>query len=82
MCLSSEIDLSLEQRLDRSIGRIHHNLDVHARVLAVKRLQERLVALYGTSATLNYGARADGTYESLLVLPRRSAKPLVSDDGP
>jgi LytS/YehU family sensor histidine kinase len=37
----------------------------------LKRLQERLMALYGTRAQLSYGARADGVYESVLVLPRQ-----------
>jgi hypothetical protein len=36
----------------------------------LKRLQERLVALYGDSATLSYGVH-DGVYESVLVLPRQ-----------
>jgi LytS/YehU family sensor histidine kinase len=39
----------------------------------LKRLHERLVALYGNRAQLSYGARADGVYESVLVLPRQPA---------
>jgi two-component system, LytTR family, sensor kinase len=39
----------------------------------LKRLRERLAAIYGTDAKLEYGARNDGLFEAVVTVPRRDA---------
>jgi LytS/YehU family sensor histidine kinase len=39
----------------------------------LNRLRERLVALHGNAARLTYGARSDGDFEAVVVVPRDAA---------
>jgi two-component system LytT family sensor kinase len=55
----------------RNQGNGAPNGDVAARGTGLKRLRERLAALYGNTARLTYGQREDGAFQAIIVVPRK-----------
>jgi two-component system, LytTR family, sensor kinase len=57
----------------RNQGVVAPMSDVANNGTGLKRLRERLAALYGKNAKLEYGAREDGAFEAVVTVPRRDA---------